>query len=118
MIYWLLTSEFPPLYGGGISTYCLETANMLSRNGHQVTVFIPDYQCKTIKQQEDSTFKLVYFNPNHYYTSSFLGHEANLSYAFSQVVKHQTEKHGAPDIIESQEYMGIAYYLLQFKKLK
>ena len=117
MNYWILTSEFPPLYGGGISTYCYETVNMLFKNGHDVTVFVPNYSCTSIKRQEKQGYEIVYFNPNEFYTKSFLGHEANLSFAFSQVVKHQIEKHGAPDIIESQEYMGIAYYLLQFKKL-
>lgn len=117
MIFWLLTSEFPPLYGGGISTYCLETVNMLSTKGHQVTVFINNSNQKEITESYESGIRIIYFNPNNYYTTSFLGYEANLSYAFSQVIKKYLEKEGCPDILETQEYQAIAYYTLQFKHL-
>ena len=118
MKYFLLTSEFPPDYGGGISTYCLETINMLTHYKHEVTVFTPNYSISKIEIKQKNNFRIVFFNPNKYYTTSFLGFEANLSYAFSQVVKEIIENEGAPDIIESQEYLGIAYYLLQFKWLQ
>jgi glycosyltransferase involved in cell wall biosynthesis len=118
MIYWLLTSEFPPLYGGGISTYSVETAKMFSAKGDTVTVFTPNYSIGKLKIEQNNKFRVVFFNPDNYYTTSFLGFEANLSFAFSQVVKEVIEKEGSPDIIESQEYLGIAYYLLQFKWLQ
>ncbi len=115
---WLLTSEFPPDFGGGISTYCLETAQMFSSFGHTVTVITQDFQTNEIASTTKDEYTVVRFNPTKYYTSSFLGYEANLSYAFAQVVKELVVKEGAPDIIESQEYMGIAYYLLQYKWLQ
>lgn len=114
---WLLTSEFPPDYGGGISTYCLETAKMFASFGHQVLVLVPG-EVKTRRREEEQGYTVVRFNPRQFYTSSFLGHEANLSYAFSQVVKELMDEEGAPDIIESQEYIGIAYYLLLYKWLQ
>ncbi len=114
---WLLTSEFPPDFGGGISTYCLETAQMLSFYGHNVTVITQDFQVTDIKSINQDNYTIFRFNPSKYYTSSFLGYETNLSYAFAQVVKELIEKEGKPDLIESQEYMGIAYYLLQYKWL-
>jgi len=118
MKYWLLTSEFPPLYGGGISTYAVETAKMFSAKGDDVTVFTQNFNIDKIQIKTFESFRVIYFNPNTYFTKSFLGYEANLSYAFSQVVKEIAQKEEIPDIIESQEYMGIAYYLLQFKCLQ
>jgi glycosyltransferase involved in cell wall biosynthesis len=115
---WLLTSEFPPLFGGGISTYCLESAKMFSSSGHDISIITPDPNAKKIRVENKDTYKVVYFNPENYYTSTFLGHEANLSFAFSQAVKEYTSTDGIPDIIEAQEYMGIAYYMLQFKQLR
>ncbi|MEI7596454.1 MAG: glycosyltransferase [Bacteroidota bacterium] len=118
MKYWLLTSEFPPLYGGGIATYCFETAKMLTQNNHEVTIFTHDYQVKTFSIELNDKFRIVKFNPNQYFTETFLGFETNLSYAFAQIIEEFIKKKDAPDIIESQEYMGIAYYLLQFKYLE
>jgi glycosyltransferase involved in cell wall biosynthesis len=115
---WLLTSEFPPLYGGGISTYCIESVNMFSFYGHEVTIITPDPKIKKIAVKDESNYKIVRFNPNEYYTASFLGYETHLSYSFSQVVKEMIQRYGAPDIIEAQEYMGIAYYLLHYKWLR
>jgi len=118
MIIWLLTSEFPPDFGGGISTYCLETAQMFSSFGLKVTVITQDFGISETIHTQQNGYRIIRFNPNKYYTSSFLGYEANLSYAFAQVVKELVIKEGNPDIIESQEYMGIAYYLLQYKWLQ
>src|ERR1700722_9723030 len=114
---WLLTSEFPPDFGGGISTYCLETAQMLSHFGHSVTVITQNFQVNELTIIQKDNYSICHFNPSKYFTSSFLGYETNLSYAFAEAVKELVEKEGKPDVIESQEYMGIAYYLLQYKWL-
>lgn len=114
---WLLTSEFPPAYGGGISTYCLETARMMSSFGHEVLVITPDHGVTTTDRAVQDNYSVIRFNPGRYFTHAFLGYEANLSYAFSQVVQQLILEEGAPDVVESQEYSGIAYYLLQFKWL-
>lgn len=118
MQYWILTSEFPPTYGGGISTYCIETALMLSEKKHEVSVFVPNFSIDHYHIEPAPFGKTIHFNPNFYFTKSFLGYEANLSYGFSQIVKLFIEKEGIPDVLESQEYMGIAYYTLLFKNLK
>ena len=115
---WLITSEFPPAFGGGISTYCLESAKMLSQYGNDVSIITQDFNVTELTLVKKDNYSIYYFNPTKYYTNSFLGYEANLSYAFAQVVKELAEKEGVPDVIESQEYLGIAYYLLQYKHLK
>jgi len=115
---WLLSSEFPPAYGGGISTYCIETAQLFSFYGHEVTVITQDFQVNELTFIKAETYRVARFNPNKYYTASFLGYEANLSYAFAMVVKELASIEGLPDIVESQEYMGIAYFLLQYKWLR
>lgn len=115
--YWLLTSEFPPFYGGGISTYCLQTAEMLANNGHDVTVFVYDKASKDTVVKSDS-YRVVRFSPNQTHTKDYLGYSTQISYEYAAVVKRYVEAEGRPDIIESQEYLGIAYYLLQFKWLE
>lgn len=116
MKYWLLTTEYPPAHGGGISTYCFFTAQMLARAGHQITVFTnDDSQADIAIIQEQDNIRLVRFNSNRDGLQQTLGYTARLSYAFAGVVKKMIEEEGPPDFIESQDYLGIAYYLTQFK---
>ena len=117
MKYWLLTTEFPPFYGGGISTYCKHTAEMLLQKGHAVTVFVPDFTISGIQETGIAGVRVVRFLPRQTNAHQFLGYAANLSYEFAQVVKKYLEKEGAPEILEAQEYQGIAYYTQQFKLL-
>ena len=117
MKYWLLTTEYPPFFGGGIGTYCAVTAQMLSEKGHAVTVFVSDATVSNIREDEKNGIRIIRFNTSRTNSSAFLGHVTNISYEFAHIVKHFIEKEGKPDIIESQEYLGIAYYLLQYKYL-
>ncbi len=104
------------MHGGGISTYCFFTAKMLAEAGNAVTVFTQDDNAKdyTISTRGDN-IKLVKFNCNKDGLYKFLGYTARLSYAFASMVKKMIEKEGKPDIIEAQDYLGIAYYITQFK---
>jgi len=116
--YWLLTTEYPPFYGGGIGTYSDMTANMMTDQGHEVSVFVNDASVHDIRiEKKSSALRIIRFNPSRTKSSNFLGHITNISYEFAHIVKHFVEKEGQPDVIESQEYLGIAYYLLQYKYL-
>lgn len=117
MKYWLLTTEYPPFYGGGISTYCYHTALMLEANGHTVSVFVNDVSVSGHRIEERERIRIIRFNPSQTNSSSFLGHVTNISYEFAHIVKQFIGKEGKPDIVEAQEYLGIAYYLLQYKYL-
>lgn len=116
--YWLLTSEYPPFFGGGIGTYCVTTARMLAGKGHRVSVFVQDASVNDIDITETDQIRVIRFNTSRTKSSAFLGHTTNISYEFAHIIKHFIEKEGKPDIIEAQEYLGIAYYLLQFKRLQ
>lgn len=116
MNYWLLTTEYPPLNGGGISTYCYFTARMLAENNFEVTVFVQDESVQDFTISTDPyNIRLVRFNSSRNGMHASLGYAPRLSYAFATLVKQMIEKEGKPDIIEAQDYLGIAYYLTQFK---
>lgn len=117
MRYWLLTTEYPPFFGGGISTYCYFTAHMLAQKGHAISVFINDAAITDIEISEKEGIRVVRFNPSRTKASSFLGHVTNISYEFAHILQEFISKEGKPDVIEAQEYLGIAYYLLQYKHL-
>jgi hypothetical protein len=62
--YWLLTTEYPPEYGGGISTYAHYTAKMLSKNHHKVSVFVYDLRVKDVLVEYSENIRIIRFNPN------------------------------------------------------
>ena len=117
MKYWLITTEYPPFYGGGISTYCYHTARMLAAQQHQVTVFIPDDAVQDYTISHAEGIRLVRFNTHRTGVGNFLGHTPALSYEFAIMLRDLIRKEGKPDYIESQEYLALPYYLLQFKLL-
>ncbi|PWT71542.1 MAG: hypothetical protein C5B59_17870, partial [Bacteroidetes bacterium] len=118
MRYWLLTTEFPPSYGGGISTYCRCTAEMLAERGVSVTVIVADESVNELSIASLGNHLLVArFNPGRQRVPKELGAAAGLSYAFFRIVERLIEETGAPDVIESQDYLGIAYYIQQFQLL-
>ena len=118
MNYWLLTTEYPPFYGGGIGTYCQFAAQMLSAAGHAVTVFVPDESIQDyVLEQERPGITLVRFHPERGGLHAVLGKTARLSHAFADMVRVVTGLRGKPDFIEAQDYLGIAYYLTQFKHI-
>lgn len=118
MKYWLLTTEYPPFFGGGIGTYCAITARMMAEKGHEISVFVNDSTVKGhLIEQDQAGVRLIRFNPSRTQSSDFLGHVTNISYEFAAIIKLFIEKEGKPDIIEAQEYLGIAYYLMQFRYL-
>lgn len=116
---WVLTTEYPPQSGGGISTYCWHTAKMMAAEGIATTVFIPASQSEShlIKEQEKN-IRLVYFRQDNNNQNRFLGWETALSYEFSKVLKEFQDREGEPDFVEAQEYGGIAYYPLQRRLLE
>ena len=117
MKYWLLTTEYPPHYGGGIGTYCYQWCKILVENGVAVTVFIPDKAQKEIKVFWQEGVRMVAFSPYLGGASSFLGYETMISHSFAAVIQKFVQSEGVPRWLESQEYNGIAYYLLQKKHL-
>jgi len=114
--YWLLTTEYPPFHGGGISTYCYFTAKMLAAAGDRVTVFVQDDSVTDYALSEPAPgITLIRFNSNRNGLHAALGYTARLSFAFADIVRTIIEQKGKPDFIEAQDYQGIAYYLTQFK---
>lgn len=116
MKYWLITTEFPPFHGGGISTYAYHTAKMLKQKGHDVLVINSDYNQKpNIKEIElFEDIPVLRFYPSSS-VDGVVGYSSNLSMGIYELVKQLIEEHGDPDYVEVQDYHGIGYYLQQYK---
>jgi glycosyltransferase involved in cell wall biosynthesis len=115
--YWLLTTEYPPQFGGGIGTYCYQWCKALVEHKVDATVFLVNKNVKDFQEKWFDGVRVIEFSPYYEDCSSFLGYETMISVSFEKIVRVFIEKEGAPDWIESQEYNGIAYYILQKKHL-
>jgi glycosyltransferase involved in cell wall biosynthesis len=111
---WIITTEYPPFFGGGIATYCLQTAHMLASRGHEVTVIASDER-ESAPQLDVAVrdgVREVRFRPEGP-AHSCMGYVAARSHDISEVVRRLIEREDSPDVIECQDYQGIGYFLLQ-----
>jgi glycosyltransferase involved in cell wall biosynthesis len=90
---------------------------MLRDGGHEVTIFIYDLSVSNVKVTIENGIRVVRFLPEKTKAGYFMGFNAALSYEYAHIVKTFIAKEGKPFLLESQEYLGIAYYIQQFKLL-
>ncbi|WP_053958946.1 glycosyltransferase family 4 protein [Sulfobacillus thermosulfidooxidans] len=116
MKFWLLTTEFPPFFGGGIATYAGLTAQIFKDHGHEVTVVVYDEQAQGRKEMVIEGIRVIRFSSLLADSHLMLGFAAKLSYSYAKIVEDLIIREGPPDFIESQEYLGIGAHLLQRKR--
>ncbi|ETT50047.1 glycosyl transferase family protein [Paenibacillus sp. FSL R7-269] len=112
---WMLTSEYPPDFGGGIGMYVNQAAVMMARGGHEVTVLVRDPHQNTITYEEPN-LRIVRFQHMQGEFYNYLGYWTALSYQYAEEVSSLLKSdENKPDVIEVQDYNGIGYYLLMRK---
>lgn len=117
MRYWIITSEFPPSFGGGIGTYVSHAARMLAHAGHEVTVLVRDEHRDAVETLEDGV-RVVRFRHCQGPAYDCMGYWAALSYQYADEILDRIDADGAsPDVIEMQDYNAIGYYALTRKYL-
>ncbi len=114
---WYVTSEFPPSYGGGVGMYVDIISRLMSREGHEVRVFVRDSEDRVETVSDSLTY--IRFDASAGKSSAYsrLGYWTALSYQYYEVVRAYAEKEGEPDIMEVQDYNALAYYILQYRYL-
>ncbi|QLE45940.1 glycosyltransferase (plasmid) [Nostoc sp. C052] len=126
----LIASECPPV-PGGIATYIGNTAAMFADAGHDITIFARSHQTEI---EERNKLKIIKIIPKDTYLLNFtkahthsethpafpynvMGYWGAVSYQLAEEVINYIHIYGKPDVIESEDYSGIAYFLLQKKLL-
>lgn len=116
---WIVTSEFPPMYGGGISTYCREAGLAWAQSGHSVTVFTRanpgqvGVSTESLEDRFDLVRVPVAATPN---LQAALGYWHLMSYCIADEIISRIKSSGVvPDMIEVQDYGAMAYFLLKRK---
>lgn len=126
---WILTTETPWFNPGGIARYVDNFARYLVAEGHEVLVF--GAHDGTADPPEDPGYELVTVRPkwelcgeeaasphpdgHPAWPYNVLDYWGALSYQMAGVVIDEIKRRGPPDVIESQEYTALPYYLLQRK---
>lgn len=124
----LIASECPPV-PGGIATYVGNTASLFADAGHEITIFARSPQpgieqqghCTWIKLAPRDTellaatgaHPLAETHPAFPY--NVMGYWGALSYQLAEAVIDHIRQHGQPDVIESEDFSGLAYFLIQKK---
>lgn len=126
---WLLTSETPLYNPGGIARYVDNFARYLARDGHEVRVFgrddeeretevVPGYRYRAVVPAWDRCGETAGSpRPDEHpsFPYNILDYWGAFSYQMAGVVINQLRSESPPDVIESQEYCALPYYLLQRK---
>jgi glycosyltransferase involved in cell wall biosynthesis len=115
MKFWLVTTEYPPFFGGGIATYCVHTAAMMSEAGHSVTVIAEDKSLpERMRVGVEGGIRVVRFKSGDHSIFQQLGWNAALSYQISDLIV-DLGRFERPDVIEFQDCSALAYWTLQRK---
>ncbi len=126
---WLLTSEVPQEIAGGIARYVDNFARLLGAAGHEVVVIARTEQsCDKVLA---SGVRLIGIAPRYdrlsepdpgglpdthpAYPYNVLAYWPALSYQMAEAMLSLCQQLSPPDVIESQEYGALPYYLLQRK---
>lgn len=111
---WILTSELPHEYAGGIARYVDTIARLLASAGCEVVIVARMNQAVTQVLAPGVT--LCGIKPHDArYPYNVLSYWPALSYQLADEVFHLLDRLPPPDVIESQEYCALPYYLLQRK---
>lgn len=126
---WLLTSELPHEVAGGIARYVENFARILGTAGHEVVIIARTEQaCDKILAQGVRLIGVVprfarLYDPNPSgiadahpaYPYNLLAYWPAFSFQMAEEVLRLLQQLPLPDIIESQEYTALPYYLLHRK---
>lgn len=114
---WLMTTEYPPYFGGGIATYSAATVRTWVAHEHAVTVIVRDPDLpEPVRIDNDHGVRVIRFSDAYpaAHQEALVG-TALMSFLYAAVVASLVADDGPPDILESQDYLGIAYFVLQRK---
>lgn len=111
---WILTTEYPPAFGGGIGTYVENVAKMYSEKGDNVKVILRDNE--NVRTRENENLEVCRFLLKYDKEYSYMGEIQSMAYQYFQYL-NKLLLEDKPDIIEIQEYNAIGYYILQNKYL-
>ncbi len=126
---WILTSELPQEIAGGIARYVDDWARLLGLSGHEVVVIArTDKACDELiapgVRLIGVTPRYTYLNepnPSGFpdahpaYPYNIFAYWPALSYQMAEEVLGLFQHLSPPDIIETQEYAALPYFLLQRK---
>lgn len=115
MRYGFLTFELPPDFGGGLSTYMLQSLRMLRRSGNDAFVIVIDNDVVSRKFDRCEGFDVLRVNVLTHPAMQTMGYWAAASFVAADAVKDAIQLFGVPDLLETCDGFGLGYFTLQRK---
>jgi len=126
---WILTSETPHHWAGGIARYVDHFARLAGAAGHELTVIsrgpetrrreiAPGYRMIEFRDRfEDGKLPMGDIEPDAHPGWPFnnMAYFPSLSFQYAQELDSILADEGAPDVIECQDYAALGYFILQRK---
>lgn len=110
-----LTFEFPPAHGGGLSTYLQQALKMLRAKGDQAFVLVTDNGVEKLKIEKYEGHDIIRVNVVGHPVARTMGYWAAASYVMAETLANAIAMFGMPDVVESCDGFGLAYFTLQRK---
>lgn len=123
---WILSSELPTYNPGGIARYIDNFARALGQCGHAVTVIArgeadateevaPGFRLISFRARWDAPGEPPSPRPDEHprFPFNLFDYWTALAWQFAEVVGALAAREGGPDVLETQEYGAIGYYVQQ-----
>ena len=81
---WIVTTEYPPAFGGGIGTYVENVASMYSKNGDKVKVILRDNVDD--RKYENDNLEVCRFKIKYGKEYSYMGEVQSMAYQYFEYV--------------------------------
>lgn len=109
----LLTTEFPPFYGGGIGTYCGNFARGLVQAGHEVHVLVPGEHSGLVDGVHVHPFTMPDAPAGDTLNAGLAAFGPDFERTFHLSARLRAfVRETQVEIVESQEYLGLLYQSL------
>ena len=112
MEFWLLTSEYPPFYGGGIATYSSIVAQIQVRNFEKVRIFTP-ITGKRDKFEQIGNLEIHRFSVSKWSSLDLIGSDAALASGAKNYLDHLLVTTQNQKFMEITDWGGIGYFILE-----
>ena len=109
---WIVTTEYPPAFGGGIGTYVENVASMYSKNGDKVKVILRDNVDD--RKYENENLEVCRFKIKYGKEYSYMGEVQSMAYQYFEYVNTFNPSFSIDKCINALNKLTDIYFIIIF----